>query len=422
MDYDLDAAIAQSLANFEEPRPVSVPDNLKLDEDYALALMLSEETRDKANDNPSRTSDNPTRTSTSSFPPSMPEDYPIECCFGCKSRLDSKLVIIGGKSYHAKCARCSTCGNGISSGRIHVEGDNLHHFDCWRQINANNCYICKQEIPYINGYCRFHRHAFFSDLKSCHDHDVSALHKCFSCNRHEPVNQTFSPLLDGRYICPDCVRSVMMESSDGRNVMINDIIPFYQRQLGLTIPPELSSVPVLLVDLPTLNEQSRLAPNEHHPITRGLCMTEERTIRHFASRGRLDVVKVTGHVTAILVLYGLPIDLTSSILAHECMHAYIRLSPAFNQTHLPHQVEEGLCQLVARLWLDFKRDNNRDVVQFCEFGVSDNKLRDYVAYLIEADGGEVYGEGFRKAAQAHAALGLTGLLEHVALYGEFPVT
>lgn len=54
-------------------------------------------------------------------------------------------------------------------------------------------------------------------------------------------------------------------------------------------------------------------------------------------------------VTAILVLYGLPHLLTGSILAHECMHAWLRLS---GFPHLSPEVEEGLCQLMALLWLE----------------------------------------------------------------------
>lgn len=54
-------------------------------------------------------------------------------------------------------------------------------------------------------------------------------------------------------------------------------------------------------------------------------------------------------VTAILVLYGLPWLLTGTILAHECMHAWLRLRGI---TQLPLQTEEGLCQLMGLLWLE----------------------------------------------------------------------
>lgn len=55
------------------------------------------------------------------------------------------------------------------------------------------------------------------------------------------------------------------------------------------------------------------------------------------------------HVTAILVLFGLPRLLTGSILAHECMHAYLKLTQS---PKLTPAVEEGLCQLMAYLWIE----------------------------------------------------------------------
>ena len=58
---------------------------------------------------------------------------------------------------------------------------------------------------------------------------------------------------------------------------------------------------------------------------------------------------VLSQVTAILVLFGLPHLLTGSILAHECMHAWLRLNGV---NHLSLDIEEGLCQLMALLWLE----------------------------------------------------------------------
>jgi hypothetical protein len=51
------------------------------------------------------------------------------------------------------------------------------------------------------------------------------------------------------------------------------------------------------------------------------------------------------------VLYGLPRLLTGSILAHELMHAWLRLS-GVSHRQLPLEVEEGLAQLLAHIWLE----------------------------------------------------------------------
>jgi hypothetical protein len=55
------------------------------------------------------------------------------------------------------------------------------------------------------------------------------------------------------------------------------------------------------------------------------------------------------HVKVLLLLYGLPRLLSGSIMAHELMHAWLRMEGVVG---LPNKVEEGLCQLMACLWLD----------------------------------------------------------------------
>ena len=47
--------------------------------------------------------------------------------------------------------------------------------------------------------------------------------------------------------------------------------------------------------------------------------------------------------------YGLPQLLTGSIIAHEVMHAWLRYQ---HVQQLSLDVEEGLCQLMACLWLE----------------------------------------------------------------------
>ena len=59
--------------------------------------------------------------------------------------------------------------------------------------------------------------------------------------------------------------------------------------------------------------------------------------------------RIIMQVTAILVQYGLPRLLTGSIIAHEVMHAWLRYQ---HVQQLSLDVEEGLCQLMASLWLE----------------------------------------------------------------------
>ncbi len=52
-------------------------------------------------------------------------------------------------------------------------------------------------------------------------------------------------------------------------------------------------------------------------------------------------------------MFGLPRLLTGCIIAHELMHAWLRMR---NIASLDPQVEEGLCKLMAMLWLDRQND------------------------------------------------------------------
>lgn len=83
-----------------------------------------------------------------------------------------------------------------------------------------------------------------------------------------------------------------------------------------------------------------------------------RTIRKVIRRGSSgwrvlpEVVPVESKhcsVTAILVLYGLPRLVAGSIIAHEAMHAWLKLNQI---SGLSLKVEEGICQLMALIWVE----------------------------------------------------------------------
>ena len=64
-------------------------------------------------------------------------------------------------------------------------------------------------------------------------------------------------------------------------------------------------------------------------------------------------------LSCLQVVSGLPRLLTGSILAHECMHAWLRMSGFSGHRQLAPQVEEGLCQLMALLWLEAQQSQVR---------------------------------------------------------------
>lgn len=264
---------------------------------------------------------------------------------------------------------------------------------------------------------------------------------CFSCNRKEPLvgskRDSFVSLPDGRSLCFDCSSSVIMESAEVQAIY-DKIVDFMEHWLGLPLPPGMRSVPVLAVDLLALNEnKSQQTPGScgGGSTVRGLTMSTCGEIRHMtsgsvvydgvsdsyhviASAPQVLKIEEVRDVTAVLVLYGLPEELTSSIVAHEAMHVWLKLTRSMPFL-LPAKVEEGLCQVVAHRYLreigQQKATGPRDVLSDREYEVwqKEEELRAYLTHQIATDSSEAYGDGFREASVCVEALGLQVVIDCV---------
>ena len=288
---------------------------------------------------------------------------------------------------------------------------------------------------------------------------IGEIRRCAGCHRFEPLfaspDKHFIDVGDsdtGRCVCLACCRTVVTTSDDVVPLW-EKVIDFFEGPLGLITSEEslfpglepgvpyagpcgklrtktgvtrqdLKNIPIVVVGMEALNDNMRQqggSGSGHYKssqiMTRGLCLSESCGGDH----------GIAG-VTAILCLSGLPADLTASILAHEATHAWIKLHPNFPYMDpLPLRVEEGLCQLVAHLFLNDglepveQREEaaRRNGAEAVDSNPSDEKLRQYFRFCIETDEG-VYGEGFRLAARAYARMGMQELLYHVAVNHDFP--
>jgi hypothetical protein len=93
-------------------------------------------------------------------------------------------------------------------------------------------------------------------------------------------------------------------------------------------------------------------------------------------------------------------------------------------------VEEGICQVLAHMWLDSEltptsgsniasssassKTKNGTRSQF------ERKLGDFFKHQIESDTSPVYGDGFRAGQQAVQKYGLERTLDHIRMTGKFP--
>jgi hypothetical protein len=249
--------------------------------------------------------------------------------------------------------------------------------------------------------------------------------------------------------------------------LLNDVCAF----AGLRIPLGMREVPILAVDIQTLNEQKQHGVQAFHrsgpkdgfvdvaygeTITRGLTISSRSSIRHYTpfdhsifgnNIGQIipslpfemfetateevrevsavlvlvgivrDSVLVYSHVMNLPVIAaGLPRDLTASILAHEAMHVWMKLSREMPFTLHP-KIEEGLCQFVSMKYLE---QMGNDGSESTESAIWSEQLRRYFRYQIEMDPSEVYGEGYRQAASCCTTLGLEIVLDHVRDNQQFP--
>ena len=400
-------------------------------------------------------------------------------CAACKQPILGPQLTALGQIYHPQCFVCVACHQPFPAGSFCPKGDppEPYHQSCAEQLFCDRCCLCDS---ILRG--QYLIHPFFKEEKYCLEHRQTSK-ICFSCQRREPTpgktqREGFVALPDGRMSCCDCISQAIFDSEGARPLYL-EAVDFIEQVLQLPIPAGMRDVPVLAVDLSSLNEQQRNAAFSSHRgsagtsssrsgsrggmdningvgtdlgpnIVRGLTLSEVSSVRHVtpglvtfhpmygiqAVGGYGPIVTVEQHrdVTAVLVLYGLPRDLTASILAHEAFHVWCKLTKS-----MPHPlsadaaVEEGLCQYVSMRYLENLHGAESthhgpsprsagaglETLPYCvEVGSAASAqltrtLRALFRSQIELDESPVYGEGYRRAAPCCSVLGLDIVLEHV---------
>lgn len=334
------------------------------------------------------------------------------------------FLIAFDRRYHPECFRCKSCDGRIDhndqfkyavdeKGRKHP-----HHRECFMSFGVK-CTVCRQTIPAMpDGKVPYIKHPFFEKEEMCVRHADENHRRCCGCQRFEPINDTsFIDLMDGdRCVCPACCRTVVVDNIDVKPLWL-DVLSFFESFLKLPVWDPMRDLPVLMIGAESLQSQMQSLHHVHascsHCMTSGLCLTE-----------RSASLRDGENVVAILCLTGLPRDLAAGVLAHQAMHAWIKLNPNYDSNSpLPPQIEEGLCQLVAMLFLqDGLPPIGPRSQTGSEDGPSDEKLRQYFQFTIERDKNEIYGTGYRIAAMVCRDIGIEELTAHVLKYKSFPHT
>lgn len=397
---------------------------------------------------------NPPQYDYSGLFPTFPFPYHsfgYRTCAGCKAEIgNGRFLSCMGGVWHPECFRCHTCGLPISDHEFSMSENRPYHKSCYKEKHHPRCDVCKNFIPSnAAGLIEYRAHPFWLQ-KYCPSHERDGTPRCCSCERMEPTDTRYLALEDGRKLCLECLDSSIMDTHECQPLYL-EIQEFYE---GLNMKVE-QQVPLLLVEKQALNEAMEGEKNGHHhmPETRGLCLSEEQTISVISRRPRIGGFRIIDmftepyrlirrcEVTAILILYGLPRLLTGSILAHEMMHAWLRLN---GYPNLSPDVEEGICQVLAHMWLESEilagsgssaassssaSSSSSSSPESSSSSTSskkgnrsqfEKKLGEFFKRQIESDTSAAYGEGFRKCNQAVLKYGLRRTLDHIRFTGSYP--
>lgn len=427
---DIDRAIALSLLEESQRGQNVIDHDCQVEDDEQLAQAIQE----------SLNVESPPRYGYGNiYQPAAAAYFPmgLRICAGCYTEIGyGRYLNCLNAVWHPECFRCHACNLPISENEFSTSGNHPYHKSCYKESYYPKCDVCKLFIPTNTaGLIEYRAHPFWVQ-KYCPFHEHDGTPRCCSCERMEPRDTRYVPLNDGRKLCLECLESAVMDTN-GCQPLYMEIQEFYE-SLDMKVEQE---IPILLVERQALNEarEGEKSGHYHMPETRGLCLSEEQTISSILRRPRMgtgnrppkmisEPYKLTRRceVTAILILYGLPRLLTGSILAHEMMHAWLRLK---GYPHLNQQVEEGICQVLAYMWLEAKLESvsgsnvastSSSASRSSTGSQYERKLGQFFKHQIESDISPVYGDGFRAGQHAVRNYGLENTLRHIRMTGNFP--
>ncbi|XP_050291522.1 protein DA1-related 1-like isoform X2 [Quercus robur] len=364
-------------------------------------------------------------------------------CAGCNTEIShGKILRHMDAIWHAECFRCHACNLPIKDREFSTSGKHRYHKSCRKKPRPPVCDICKNFIPTNSAGLIECRERPFWKQQFCPSHEHDRTPQCCSCERMETRDRKYLLLDDGRKLCLECLDSAVMDTNECQPLYI-EIQNFFE---GLHMKVE-QEIPMFLVERQALNVAMDGEKNGHHhmPETRGLCMSKEQTVTTISRGPRMadnqfiDMITEPRRlirrceVTAILVLYGLPRLLTGSILAHEMMHAWLRLK---GYPNLSPKVEEGICQVLAHMWMESEilSASGSDVASSSSSSSPtssssskkgkrsefEKKLGEFFKHQIETDTSSAYGDGFREGNEAVLKYDLKTTLKHIQMTNNFP--
>ncbi|CAL9245178.1 unnamed protein product [Arabidopsis halleri] len=407
--------VLESLYMVEPPPRLEEDKNMPpippLNEDEQLQKVIWESSKGKGQIEHSK---DPVEEDENLPRPDLNVNHPHSICHGCNSAIEygTSVNALGG-NWHPECFCCLYCDKPIAMHEL-LNTKGRCHITCYKQRHPN-CYVCKK---------KYKQHSFWKEKY---------------CPFHEPWGTKYVMLTDNRWLCVKCMECTVMDTYECQPLHFK--IREFLESLNMKVEKEF---PLLLVEKEALNkaEVQEKIDNQHGTVTRGICLSEEQTVNNVLKRPNMgpnnelvgmvtESQRVIGgcEVTAILILYGLPRLLTGYILAHEMMHAWLRLNGYRN---LKLEFEEGICQVLGHMWLESQTYSTSAAASSASSSSSssshtpaasaskkgaqsdyEKKLVEFCKNQIETDDSPVYGVGFKKVNQMVSDSSLLKILKSI---------
>lgn len=145
-----------------------------------------------------------------------------------------------------------------------------------------------------------------------------------------------------------------------------------------------------------------------------------------------------GYVLKVLIYPNRNVFPNISSLSAICLMVITMVGLFSGYSNLSPEVEEGICQVLAHMWLDSEimagsgsstiaststssssssSSNSSKKGKRSQF---EKKLGEFFKHQIESDTSAAYGDGFREGNKAVLKYGLKSTLDHIRLTGCFP--
>ncbi|OGV40209.1 MAG: hypothetical protein A2X48_20640 [Lentisphaerae bacterium GWF2_49_21] len=225
-------------------------------------------------------------------------------------------IFCSEKCYQASLPLCSVCQKMLSGSFFRSkDGKNLYCSEKCLSTTWPSCSLCKKKVKEGTMLIGAGGKNFFCGK-------CAELPRCFCCD----MPAKCAKLKDGRFICPECAKTAVMEEQD-IIAIIKEVRLKMNEKLSMSTDHQIEYKVVDFVEL------SKLVPEKQEGIELGLFRFEETNEKTISTKSTIagdTITKVEDEKIsrkyAIYVLYGMTKDKLIEVAAHELAHDWMKAS------------------------------------------------------------------------------------------------